>query len=145
MCEVALFAMGADGADERNWEPFQKGNFVNYFSKASPKVATAPREPADVRAKLDALPLVPVVQVAPPAPPSHEEIAIRAYYIFLLKGCEHGHCHDNWHQAERELTGTRSVWAREEGHEIKGDEYHPTNTMPKNTPASMSTNKVGGI
>lgn len=37
--------------------------------------------------------------------PSHEEIARRAYEIFLARGGQHGHDHEDWAQAEQELTG----------------------------------------
>jgi hypothetical protein len=36
--------------------------------------------------------------------PTHEEIARRAYEIFVARGGEHGHDVDDWLQAERELT-----------------------------------------
>ena len=34
---------------------------------------------------------------------SQEGIALRAYQIFLERGCEHGHDVDDWLQAEREI------------------------------------------
>jgi hypothetical protein len=37
--------------------------------------------------------------------PTHEQIAVRAYEIFLARGGEHGKPNDDWFQAERELTG----------------------------------------
>ena len=36
--------------------------------------------------------------------PSHEQIARRAYEIFLSRGGQHGRHMDDWMQAERELT-----------------------------------------
>jgi hypothetical protein len=35
--------------------------------------------------------------------PSREQIAHRAYELFLARGGEHGHDRDDWLQAEREL------------------------------------------
>lgn len=35
--------------------------------------------------------------------PTHEEIAKRAYAIFLARGGKHGHDRDDWLQAEYEL------------------------------------------
>ena len=37
--------------------------------------------------------------------PTHEEIALRAYEIYLARGREDGHDVDDWLQAERELIG----------------------------------------
>jgi len=39
----------------------------------------------------------------PAQPPTHEEIAVRAYEIFLERGSEHGHDFDDWLQAQQEL------------------------------------------
>jgi hypothetical protein len=35
--------------------------------------------------------------------PTHEQIARRAYELFLSRGGQHGHHEDDWLQAEREL------------------------------------------
>ncbi|MBM3861001.1 MAG: DUF2934 domain-containing protein [Verrucomicrobia bacterium] len=35
--------------------------------------------------------------------PSHEQIAARAYQIYLERGCQNGHDMDDWLQAEYEL------------------------------------------
>ena len=35
--------------------------------------------------------------------PTHEQIARRAYELFLARGGHHGHHQDDWLQAEREL------------------------------------------
>jgi hypothetical protein len=35
--------------------------------------------------------------------PTHEQIARRAYELFLARGGKHGRHEDDWHQAEREL------------------------------------------
>jgi hypothetical protein len=36
-------------------------------------------------------------------PPTHEQIARRAYEIFLARGGQPGSAEQDWHQAEREL------------------------------------------
>jgi hypothetical protein len=36
-------------------------------------------------------------------PPTHDEIAHRAFDIYVRSGCEQGHCKQNWHEAEHEL------------------------------------------
>jgi len=38
-----------------------------------------------------------------PATLTHEQIASRAYEIFLARGGQHGHAEQDWAQAEREL------------------------------------------
>ncbi len=40
---------------------------------------------------------------APRSGPTHEQIARRAYDIFLARGGQHGNPEADWHQAEREL------------------------------------------
>ncbi len=35
--------------------------------------------------------------------PTHEQIARRAYEIYLARGGQHGNHEQDWHQAEREL------------------------------------------
>jgi Protein of unknown function (DUF2934) len=37
------------------------------------------------------------------ASPSHDDIANRAYDIYVKNGCQQGQCEKNWHQAELEL------------------------------------------
>jgi hypothetical protein len=37
------------------------------------------------------------------AAPTNDDIARRAYELFIANGCEHGHDVDHWLQAEREL------------------------------------------
>ncbi|TVQ61368.1 MAG: DUF2934 domain-containing protein [Phycisphaerales bacterium] len=35
--------------------------------------------------------------------PTHEQIAARAYELYLERGCEDGHAQEDWVRAEREL------------------------------------------
>ena len=37
------------------------------------------------------------------AAPTHEQIAVRAYELYLARGAEHGHDAEDWAQAESEL------------------------------------------
>jgi hypothetical protein len=50
------------------------------------------------------------VNEAPPAEdhPTHEEIAVRAYQIYVERGEAHGQDVDDWLQAERELITTNA-------------------------------------
>ncbi len=41
-----------------------------------------------------------------PAFVAHEDIARRAYDLYLMRGCAHGHHIEDWLQAERELAAT---------------------------------------
>jgi hypothetical protein len=41
--------------------------------------------------------------------PSHDEIARRAYELFLARGRQHGRAHEDWMTAERELRARYSV------------------------------------
>ena len=46
---------------------------------------------------------IPRPKAAPIAAPAQEDIAKRAYEIYLEKGCQEGQCDQNWRQAEDEL------------------------------------------
>jgi hypothetical protein len=48
-------------------------------------------------------PSAPTAQNAARTGPSHEQIARRAYEIFLARGSQPGNPEQDWHQAEREL------------------------------------------
>jgi hypothetical protein len=37
------------------------------------------------------------------AEPTHNDIAHKAYDIYVKDGCKQGHCKQNWHQAEHDL------------------------------------------
>jgi len=45
----------------------------------------------------------------PPVPLSHEDIAQRAYELFLHEGCAHGHDLEHWLEAERQLVQAREL------------------------------------
>lgn len=65
--------------------------------RASKPQPTEPTGPRLVR-KTTAKPTPPT-----PLAPSTEEIATRAYELFLQEGCQHGHHLEHWLKAEREL------------------------------------------
>jgi len=50
---------------------------------------------------------------SPLARPTEEEIAVRAYHIYLERGEAEGNPSDDWLQAERELTEGSVTWAAE--------------------------------
>ena len=41
--------------------------------------------------------------------PTIDDIAKRAYEIYLEKGCQQGQCEENWKQAEQELTKSLKI------------------------------------
>jgi hypothetical protein len=43
---------------------------------------------------------------SPNVPPTHEDIATRAYELFVERGGEHGHDWEDWLSAEQELAAT---------------------------------------
>ena len=48
------------------------------------------------------------VKVKATAKPTYDDIALRAYHIYLERGCTPGDPMQDWLQAERELTGQPS-------------------------------------
>jgi hypothetical protein len=49
----------------------------------------------------------PVNELRPTRHPTHEEIARRAYELFIARGCAHGRHEEDWYQALRELQSRR--------------------------------------
>ena len=47
------------------------------------------------------------VAAAPGPEPTHDQIALRAYHIFLRRGTAHGHAASDWFQARAELLQER--------------------------------------
>ncbi len=39
--------------------------------------------------------------------PTHEEVACRAYELWIARGCPHGTADQDWFEAERELTSMK--------------------------------------
>ncbi len=67
--------------------------------------STAQKQPPQQPASTPARPQNPLsVAPAPRTGPSHEQIARRAYEIFLARGGTPGNPEQDWFQAERELS-----------------------------------------
>ena len=64
----------------------------------APQPMKAPQVPAPQQAYGSPRP-----RPAPTAAPTQEDIAKRAYEIYVQKGCPEGQSEENWKQAEREL------------------------------------------
>jgi len=60
-------------------------------------------KPEKMRPLLSTRPMENVAK-HPSAVPTHDDIARRAYDIYLGNGCKQGHCKQNWRQAEQELS-----------------------------------------
>jgi hypothetical protein len=72
---------------------------------SKPKPQPEPTGPRLVRKSAPRRPAEP----AGPAKVAHEQIALRAYELFIQEGFAHGHHLDHWLRAERELTGVAEV------------------------------------
>lgn len=75
----------------------------------------APRPPAPTPVSLPQPKLIRKTRNAPsraPAAIPHELIALHAYWLFLERGCVHGHDLDDWFMAERELLESQAAPAR---------------------------------
>jgi hypothetical protein len=70
----------------------------------APKKAVAPKPKAAAEAAIAAGVPEAVVPVAKKKP-THDEIAFRAYFIFLERNGHHGQHDNDWLRAERELSG----------------------------------------
>jgi hypothetical protein len=88
-----------------NWNPERKDVFMNTVMN-KPKKSQVPA-PQQVKT-----PQVPSPQQAQDilrsksaqtTKPTIDDIAKRAYEIYVKKGCQQGQCEQNWKQAEREL------------------------------------------
>lgn len=71
-------------------------------SKPAPQPAETPKLQA-VAAQANTITPPATASTAPRSSPSHEQIAQRAYELYLSRGGHHGHHEDDWTQAEREL------------------------------------------
>ena len=86
-------------------EPSSTSQPTEQASKARARPAPAPRPsrgaaviPAPRKAELHRVPMLPRPM------PTQEQIARRAYEIWLQSGCVSGRDSENWAQAERELS-----------------------------------------
>lgn len=73
-------------------------------AKPIKKVVAAPKKKAVTTKKVEA----PVVAKPAPTAPTFDEIAARAYDIWVRKGRPYGQDHENWKEAEAELWAERS-------------------------------------
>jgi hypothetical protein len=74
-------------------------------SKSKPKPEPEPTGPRLVR---KSAPKQPVEPAGPPEV-THDQIALRAYELFVREGSAHGHHLDHWLRAERELMDVSEV------------------------------------
>lgn len=65
-------------------------------------------EPTGPRLVRKSAPKRPVEPAGPPEV-THEQIALRAYELFVREGSAHGHHLDHWLRAERELMDVSAV------------------------------------
>jgi hypothetical protein len=56
------------------------------------------------------------------ATPTHDDIARRAYDIYVATGCSQGQCKQNWHQAENDLRASGRT---------AGQEASPSDAVPR--------------
>jgi hypothetical protein len=77
-----------------NWNPERKDVFMNtVMNKPKKSQVPAPQQVYDIsRPKSGST-----------VKPTNQDIAKRAYEIYVEKGCQQGQCEENWKQAEREL------------------------------------------
>jgi hypothetical protein len=71
-------------------------------TKLDPEVPAAAAIANDRPARMDR-----PVAAAPGSEPTHDQIALRAYHIFLRRGTAHGHAANDWFQARAELLRER--------------------------------------
>jgi hypothetical protein len=88
-----------------DWNPERKEILMKTaVSKPKSKVV------ADQQPKTTQVPVpqqahgIPCPKSAQTTKPTIDDIAKRAYEIYLEKGCQQGQCEENWKQAEQELT-----------------------------------------
>jgi hypothetical protein len=79
----------------------KKDNSDQLASSGGRTIQEAALETAAIVAS-EAVPTIPVLDKQQPAP-THAEIALRAYYYFLARGCQHGADVEDWCRAELEL------------------------------------------
>lgn len=85
-----------------------------HAAPGAPETRGAPQAPPPVARPLRGAAIHPAprkaelglhrVAIPPRPPPTREEIARRAYHLWLQSGCAPGREDENWLQAERELT-----------------------------------------
>jgi hypothetical protein len=95
------------GENTRATKASEKGNTTSASKRARGASAEKPRAKRDATAKTSTRGarrrVDPVSAVLSDAPPTREQIAVRAYELFVKSGYQDGHSEEHWLQAEREL------------------------------------------
>ena len=74
------------------------------MSRTSPESTKPPRSSRRVRASEPVT--APATELSARYEPTHDEIARRAYELYLHRGCAHGAHEQDWQRAEAELRGS---------------------------------------
>jgi Protein of unknown function (DUF2934) len=64
---------------------------------------------------------------------SHDEIAVRAYYLWEERGRPIGSPAEDWSRAENEISGAAAAqeeWVRLRNEEVRAHHRHETNSLP---------------
>lgn len=95
------------GERTRATEASKKGSATSGSKRPRSASAEKPRAKRDATAKASTKGVRrkpdPVSAVLSDAPPTREQIAVRAYELFVKGGYQDGHSEEHWLQAEREL------------------------------------------
>jgi hypothetical protein len=95
------------GESTRATEASEKRNTTSASKRTRSASAEKPRAKQDATAKASTRGarrrVDPVSAVLSDAPPTREQIAVRAYELFVKSGYQDGHSEEHWLQAEREL------------------------------------------
>jgi hypothetical protein len=74
-----------------------------YMDKSKSTQAVAPQQPKAVQVSAPRQIDTPRPRPVAAATPTHEDIARRAYQIYVEKGCPQGQSEENWRQAEQDI------------------------------------------
>jgi hypothetical protein len=95
------------GQGMRETKASEQGDTTSASKRARGASAEKPRPKRNVAAKASTRgprrKADPLQAVLADAPPTREQIAVRAYELFVKGGYQHGHSEQHWLQAEREL------------------------------------------
>jgi hypothetical protein len=70
---------------------------------------TPAKQPSAARVQTGGPATARAVAAAPAPEPTHEEIAARAYDLWIAQGCPQGRDHEIWIEAERQLRAARKT------------------------------------
>jgi hypothetical protein len=96
---------GQQGAAQSPIEAQQKSRAQDRVDRAAKPAPskTPPKQASAARVPVGGLATALAAATAPAPEPTHEEIAARAYDLWIAQGCPHGRDHENWIEAERQL------------------------------------------